>query len=264
MRITCPSCEASYDIKADALGASGRTVRCAECGTKWFESRKVADPESIEPLVERTPSLMDDVDERPTVKAGSTDTIASPSAQAIAAETAEPASAEPPRNEARRAVLRKAPRKRGKRADEGEARDSGLIVIIVLILALGLGTMFRQDLVRAEPGFASLFATIGLPVNIRGLDFEALGSDVEFDNGQPVIVVAGKIRNLTGDQLEVPRLRLGVRNAAGGEVYATSAAPPRSVIGPGEVVPFRTRLTVFPRDGNDIEIRFLDAREARS
>lgn len=264
MRITCPSCESSYDIKAEALGASGRTVRCAECGTKWFESRKVADPESIEPLVKRTQSLVGDLDDQAPDKASAAATIASPPAGTMSADGAAAEPEAPARREGKRALLRKTPRKRGNGTHDGAARDSGLIVIVVLILALGLGTVFRQDLVRAEPGFASLFATIGLPVNVRGLDFEALGSDVEFDNGQPVIVVVGKIRNLTNDQLDVPRLRLGVRNSAGGEVYATSAPPPRSVIGPGDAVPFRTRLTVFPRDGNDIEIRFLDAREARS
>jgi len=43
MLLTCPSCETSFRIKPDALGPSGRTVRCARCHTNWF-----AAPEGVE------------------------------------------------------------------------------------------------------------------------------------------------------------------------------------------------------------------------
>lgn len=34
MRITCPSCAATYDVPDERL-APGRTVKCAQCGTGW-------------------------------------------------------------------------------------------------------------------------------------------------------------------------------------------------------------------------------------
>lgn len=35
MRIICPSCDTSYTVPVDKIGANGRTVRCARCGTIW-------------------------------------------------------------------------------------------------------------------------------------------------------------------------------------------------------------------------------------
>ncbi|POF32837.1 zinc-ribbon domain-containing protein [Roseibium marinum] len=41
MKIKCPDCSTSYEIKADALGPEGRSVKCAKCGNRWFVSSDV-------------------------------------------------------------------------------------------------------------------------------------------------------------------------------------------------------------------------------
>lgn len=38
MRIVCPNCETSYQLADGTLGATGRKVRCARCGTVWHAS----------------------------------------------------------------------------------------------------------------------------------------------------------------------------------------------------------------------------------
>ncbi|QDG75300.1 zinc-ribbon domain-containing protein [Labrenzia sp. PHM005] len=40
MKITCPDCSTSYEIKPEALGAEGRSVKCAKCGNRWFVAPK--------------------------------------------------------------------------------------------------------------------------------------------------------------------------------------------------------------------------------
>jgi predicted Zn finger-like uncharacterized protein len=37
MRITCPSCEAQYEVPEDAIPDIGRDVQCSNCGHVWFE-----------------------------------------------------------------------------------------------------------------------------------------------------------------------------------------------------------------------------------
>jgi predicted Zn finger-like uncharacterized protein len=36
MLIVCPNCSTSYQVKSEALGQSGRKVRCARCRREWF------------------------------------------------------------------------------------------------------------------------------------------------------------------------------------------------------------------------------------
>jgi len=38
MKIKCPDCSTSYEIKAEAVGAEGRSVKCSKCGNRWFVS----------------------------------------------------------------------------------------------------------------------------------------------------------------------------------------------------------------------------------
>jgi predicted Zn finger-like uncharacterized protein len=40
MKIKCPDCSTSYEIKTDALGPEGRSVKCAKCGNRWFVDPK--------------------------------------------------------------------------------------------------------------------------------------------------------------------------------------------------------------------------------
>ncbi|WP_417667781.1 zinc-ribbon domain-containing protein [Roseibium sp.] len=42
MKIKCPDCSTSYDIKPAILGTEGRSVKCARCGNRWFVAPKDA------------------------------------------------------------------------------------------------------------------------------------------------------------------------------------------------------------------------------
>jgi len=119
----------------------------------------------------------------------------------------------------------------------------------------------RTAVVRTLPQTASLFALIHLPVNLRGLDFADVKSSEEFDQGVPVLVVEGRIVNLTNRIMDVPRLRIAVRNAAGQEVYAWTALAQNPILGPRDSLPFRTRLASPPSDANEVAVRFFTTRD---
>ena len=45
MLIACPNCTTSYTVDQAAIGAAGRTVRCARCKTTWFAGGPPANPQ---------------------------------------------------------------------------------------------------------------------------------------------------------------------------------------------------------------------------
>ena len=42
MQVTCPNCGARYAVDPLAIGPTGRTVQCARCSHRWFETIKPA------------------------------------------------------------------------------------------------------------------------------------------------------------------------------------------------------------------------------
>lgn len=137
-------------------------------------------------------------------------------------------------------------------------------VLVALLVIDGALILWRSNVVRAFPQTASLYATIGLPVNLRGLTFENVKTTRETHEGVTVLAVEGGIVNATSKAIEVPRLHFAVRNAAGHEIYSWTAMPARTVLSAREAVSFRSRLASPPPDANDVIVRFFGRRDADS
>jgi predicted Zn finger-like uncharacterized protein len=135
------------------------------------------------------------------------------------------------------------------------AAQSGILALILLD-AIIIG--WRSDFVRLMPQTASFYARLGMPVNLRGLDFDDLSTTSEQHEGVPILLVEGEIVNETHKIVDVPRLRFAVRNAARQEIYSWTAVLPRTLLSPGDAVPFRTRLASPPPDAHDVLVRFLN------
>ncbi|HWI85719.1 MAG TPA: zinc-ribbon domain-containing protein [Sphingomonas sp.] len=57
MQLSCPHCDATYEVPEAAIGANGRKIRCRACNTSWFEpghgavtAPSVPTPPPISPL----------------------------------------------------------------------------------------------------------------------------------------------------------------------------------------------------------------------
>jgi predicted Zn finger-like uncharacterized protein len=133
---------------------------------------------------------------------------------------------------------------------------------------LGLGATvailigWRVDVVRLMPQTASLYSAIGLGVNLRGVVFNNIKTSREIHEGVPVVVVEGEIVSISRKPVEVPRLRFGVRNGLGAEIYNWTAMPSRTIAQGGERLTFRTRLASPPAEMHDISVRFYNRRDA--
>jgi hypothetical protein len=120
---------------------------------------------------------------------------------------------------------------------------------------------WRCDIVRAMPQTASFYKLVGLPVNLRGLDFDGVTTTTEQHEGVPILVVEGNIVNGAGKIRNLPQLKFIVRNAARQEIYSSIAVAPRESLPPSEVVSFRTELASPPPDSHDVLLRFVDRRD---
>jgi predicted Zn finger-like uncharacterized protein len=152
------------------------------------------------------------------------------------------------------------------RARTARARAKRNMQLPALIGALAFACValigLRKDMVRHVPQLASFYASIGMPVNLRGLSFADLKLGRENHDGVPVLAVEGIIVNDVPRPVEVPRLRFALHNAAGVEVYAWTAVPSQSMLEPGERLPFRSRLASPPDDSAEVQVRFFTHRDA--
>jgi predicted Zn finger-like uncharacterized protein len=133
------------------------------------------------------------------------------------------------------------------------------ILALVLVDTILIG--WRRDIVRVLPQTASFYASLGMPVNLRGLAFDGVATATEQHEGVPILVVEGNVVNAAHKVADVPRLKFIVRNAARQEIYSWTAVPTRTVLPPGEAVAFRTRLASPPPDAHDLILRFVTRRD---
>ena len=139
------------------------------------------------------------------------------------------------------------------------SRLQGLILGLLIVDAILIG--WRKDIVRLLPQTASLYSAIGLSVNLRGLSLDDLSTVTEMHEGVPILVVSGKIVNVTGAMTEVPRLKLVLRDAAKREIYSWTVAAPIARLPPYRAAEFSSRLASPPAGSKDVMVRFLNRRD---
>jgi predicted Zn finger-like uncharacterized protein len=145
---------------------------------------------------------------------------------------------------------------------EKARRSSRWTAIVLVLLAFNVALVgARSEVVRYLPQTASLFAAIGLPVNLRQLSFEDVRVTRDGQSGTPMLSIEGKIVSKAAKAVEVPRLRFAARNAKGQEIYTWTARPERKTLGPGETLAFRS-FAKPPDDAIDIVVRFFNAQDA--
>ena len=152
--------------------------------------------------------------------------------------------------------LRRPPRRRTRKA------PATLATAALFLLAINAGLIaWRADVVRFLPQTASLYAAIGLPVNLRELAFSDIVTHRETHDGVQVLVVEGVIKSQSRRVTELPRLRFAVRNGDGHEIYTWTALPEHKTIAPGGTLPFRSRLASPPPETHAVLVRFFNRRD---
>ncbi len=219
MILTCPACATSYFVPDEAIGPNGRRVRCKACGHDW---RATLEDEPLE---------LSAAAEEPVVEA----------AGFGKREEASDTLAETPAPELPRAFRAKAEQQRKMRRAATQGAVWAALAVVFLAL-IGAAFAFRLPIVQAWPQAAAVYKVVGAPVNLAGLEFEAVGIRLApYDPGK--VVVSGALRNIRDNEVVAPPVRVALLNAAGAEVghriVRLEAAPvlPGKVLGFAVVVP---------------------------
>jgi predicted Zn finger-like uncharacterized protein len=252
MILTCPECATRYEIDSAKFPAAGRKVRCKKCGHVWFQPGEGGEveqpvPEPVAPVYAEEPA--------PPVYA--------PEPQADDEEL--PARAyrgTVSADESFAPAVKKVVRAKSGGWARTLALVFGWIALIGAILIIGWAAKtYRQQIATTWPKSASLFARMGMGVNTRGLDFTDVEHKSQMEDGQPVLVITGKLVNGGARAVTVPPLRVTLTDDAKHAIYNWSFTAAAHVAAPGQSVAFRTRLSNPPAAARHVDIHFADNSE---
>ena len=253
MILVCPSCAARYDIDGSKFPAEGRKVRCKKCGHTWHQ-KPDADQAEIEEAIFNPPPAPEVHEEpapepepEPAWRAPVEDEPELDEAPVHVAEEDEPVAAK----------SAKSARRGG-----GAMAALGWIALVAVVLVIGFSAAnYRSQIVTIWPQSASLFSKLGMAVNNRGLDFTDVQHMNQTEDGQPVLVITGKLVNVSTRKLDVPPLRVTLSDENKHAIYDWSFEPSSNALSPGQSVTFRTRLSNPPSAARHVEMHFADGAE---
>ncbi|GGH33467.1 thioredoxin [Alsobacter metallidurans] len=244
MLIVCPSCASSYSLTPEQLGA-GRSLRCAKCRHTWHATPADSLDEPVDAVM---------------TKAADTDRArdAAVEADAAHAEMVEPLI--PAEQQATKSLKPsgKPKHRAAKKPRKPFKVSAGLAAAAMLVVVLAAGLGLRAKIVKILPQTAGLYAAVGLPVNLRGLEFSALRSELLVDKDKAVLLVEGEITGVAAQTTEIPKVTVSLRGPEGREIYAWTSEVGRAALAKGESTTFRARLASPPGEGRDVVVRFAE------
>jgi len=258
MILTCPACATRYVVDPKAIGASGRTVRCARCHKSWHQDvpedlppARLTRPVEFEapPVM---PTMSSSYEDRPAFERfEAPDEVDEPPADPMPSFMARP---EPIGGDRNLPALH-APKPRISKFMIGWAA----LVLVVILLVAGLW-FARTPLVTAWPPLERLYLLAGIQVDAPSLGLEIRNLTPAFSkaDGAQTLVVTGEVANISGGVRKVPSLRVTLRNAKTDSLKTWDFTIGRDELLAGETAPFQTSIANPPADASSAVVVFTD------
>ena len=218
--LSCPSCTTRYRANPQAIGSSGRRVRCASCGHVW--TAEVEDPADLPALQAALP-----IDE-------------------------EPAEIEPEKKVHTVFRERQAAKRRTMSAAVAGSAWGGLVAACALFFLTAW--IFRVDVVTLWPRASSAYAAVGADVNPYGFSVGTLNVERDIDHGVPLLVVEGDLHNFDRRTRTVPGLRAILRDETGQALLEWNIPLEATRVRAGRRQDFRTVVSDPPPQAVEVEV----------
>jgi predicted Zn finger-like uncharacterized protein len=260
MILTCPECATRYDADSAKFPAAGRKVRCAKCGHVWHQPGPAQVDETLfEPVNAPEPETKPEPAPAPAPEEVKAQDVSPAEAVAAIRRSAREQKPEPV------IAVDKAPKPaNAPKSSGGAARAIGTILgwatlnAVILVICFS-AAMYRQQIVGLWPKSASLFAKLGMGVNARGLEFIDVHHASQVEDGQPVLLITGQLKNVSNKIEKVPPIRVVLSDDAQRPLFAWEFVPSKHVLAPGSVVAFHTRLSNPPAAARHVDMRLSGA-----
>jgi predicted Zn finger-like uncharacterized protein len=205
MIVTCPACSTRYLVDPQALGETGRAVRCASCAHTWHQAPAEDAPRRVD--LPSPPPL------------------------------AEP---EPAPRVTGRVQLPAVPRRRRRVSALGAV---AYLVVLAGIVAAGLWWT-RDEVVSRWPVTARYYQMIGIPVETAqaSFDFHDVTPIRDTENGLPTLVIKGQVVNVSPVARRVPKLKVTLLDGNNHELQSWSFTVSDDRLLPGASAPFQTSI----------------------
>jgi len=227
MILECGQCHTRYLVPDSAVGAEGRTVRCANCKHSWFQPPAGAPTLDLDrPVAAPAPVVAPDPEPAPAYAGADHDY------DAFAHEPP----FRPRRNPARRWTI--------------AAITAGVLMLVAT------GVLMFTNL----PNVATM---LGLPLGggDTPLKFVNLKKPDRRDlpNGSELFAIGGQVNNPTGQRQSVPDIRAELRDASDRLVYSWTIKPDQRTIAPGGSLNFDSAKLDVPTSSRSVKLSFTAA-----